>query len=101
MIEGLNDKNDLNKKEIHATLTRLGEALSKEAVLSTLGPSLEGDRDGRLEVLNLILVMEDGIAKADIRDYVKGLTNCLCDKNKDIRAGAEKVFEKVYEKLGL
>lgn len=45
--------------------------------------------------------MEDGIAKADIRDYVKGLANCLCDKNKDIRAGAERVFEKVYEKLGI
>lgn len=101
LVEGLNDKNDLNRKEIQATLGRIGETLGKEAVLSTLGPSLEGDRDGRLEVLNLISVMEDGIAKADIRDYVKGLTSCLCDKNKDIRAGAERVFEKVYEKLGI
>ena len=48
MIEGLNDKNDLNRKEIHATLNKLGETIGKEAILSTLGPSLEGDREGRL-----------------------------------------------------
>lgn len=48
MIEGLNDKNDLNRKEINATLGRLGETIGKQAILSTLGPSLEGDRDGRL-----------------------------------------------------
>lgn len=101
LIEGLNDKNDLNRKEILFTLSKLGDTIGKEALLSTLGPSLEGDRDGRLEVLNLILTLEEGIPKADIKDYAKGLTNCLCDKNKDIRAGAEKVFEKVYEKLGI
>ena len=66
-----------------------------------MGPYLDGDKDGRLEVINLILNNEEGIAKADIRDYPKGLVNCLCDKNKDIRSGAEKLFEKVYEKLGL
>ena len=52
-------------------------------------------------MLHLILAHEDGIPKSDIRDYPKGLVNCLCDKNKDIRAAAEKVFEKVHEKLGL
>jgi hypothetical protein len=36
--------------------------------------------------------MEDGIPKAEIKDYVKGLANCLCDKNKEVRAGAERVF---------
>lgn len=54
-----------------------------------------------MEIISLILNMEDGIAKADIKDYAKGIAICLCDKNKDIRAGAEKVFEKVYEKLGI
>ncbi len=29
MIEGLNDKNDLNRKEINATLGRLGETIGK------------------------------------------------------------------------
>lgn len=75
--------------------------MGKEQLLSNLGPYLDGDKDGRLEVINLILNNEEGIAKADIRDYPKGLVNCLCDKNKDIRAGAERLFEKVYEKLGL
>ncbi len=46
--------------------------------------------------MNLILAHEDGISRSDIRDYPKGLANCLTDKNKDIRAAAEKVFEKVY-----
>ena len=80
---------------------RIGEVIGKEVILSSLGPYLESDRESRIEVLNLILACEEGISKADIRDYPKGLTNCLCDKNKDIRAGAEKVFEKVYEKLGI
>jgi hypothetical protein len=31
---------------------------------------------------------EEGISRSDIRDYPKGLANCLCDKNKDIRATA-------------
>lgn len=57
LIEGLNDKNDLNRKEILFTLSKLGDTIGKEALLSTLGPSLEGDRDGRLEVLNLILTL--------------------------------------------
>jgi hypothetical protein len=47
-------------------------------------------------VINLILANEEGLQKADIRDYPKGLVNCLSDKNKEIRAGAEKLFEKVY-----
>ena len=51
--------------------------------------------------MNLILIHEEGIQKSDIRDYPKGLVNCLTDKNKDIRSTAEKVFEKVYEKLGM
>ena len=52
-------------------------------------------------MLNLIIIHEEGIPKSDIRDYPKGLVNCLTDKNKDIRSTAEKVFEKVYEKLGM
>ncbi len=62
--------------------------MGKEQVLSNLGPFLEGDKEGRLEVINLILNNEEGISKADIRDYPKGLVNCLCDKNKEIRAPA-------------
>ena len=69
--------------------------------MSNLGSYLEGGKEGRLEVLHLILIHEEGIPKSDIRDYPKGLVNCLCDKNKDIRSTAEKVFEKVYEKLGI
>jgi hypothetical protein len=41
------------------------------------------------------------LAKADIKDYPRGLVSCLSDKNKDIRGGAEKLFEKVYEKIGI
>jgi len=66
-----------------------------------MGPFLEGDREGRLEVINLILNLEEGLVKADLKDYPRGLVNCLSDKNKDIRAGAEKLFEKVYEKIGI
>lgn len=52
-------------------------------------------------MLHLILIHEEGIYRSDIRDYPKGLVNCLVDKNKEIRSTAERVFEKVYEKLGM
>lgn len=91
-MEGLSDKNEQNRNEIIATLGRIAESLGREHILSNLGSYLEGGKEGRLEVLNLILIHEEGIQKSDIRDYPKGLVNCLCDKNKDIRATAEKVF---------
>jgi hypothetical protein len=69
-------------------LGRIAENIGREHILSNLGPYLEGGKEGRLEVLHLIVVNEDGISKSDIRDYPKGLVNCLCDKNKDIRAAA-------------
>ena len=36
-----------------------------------------------------------------MKDFAKGITNCLCDKNKDIRNTAQKLFEKVYERIGI
>jgi len=96
LVEGLSDKNEQNRIEIVNTLGRIAENIGREQILSNLGPYLEGGKDGRVEVLHLIMIHEEGIPKSDIRDYPKGLVNCLCDKNKDIRSTAEKVFEKVY-----
>jgi hypothetical protein len=101
LVEGLNDKNEQNKKEIHLTLNKIADSFTREQLLAYMGPFLEGDREGRLEVINLILANEEGLQRAEIRDYPRGLVNCLSDKNKDIRAGAEKLFEKVYERIGL
>jgi hypothetical protein len=36
-----------------------------------------------------------------MKDFPKGITNCLCDKNKEIRNSAEKLLEKVYERIGI
>ena len=88
LVEGLNDKNDSNKREIIATLNKIGDLIGKEALLSLLGAYLEGNNEGRLGVINLMLENEEGLAKADIRDYPKGLVSCLTDKHKDIRAAA-------------
>lgn len=87
-VEGLSDKNEQNRIEIVNTLGRIADHLGKEHILSNLGSYLEGGKEGRLEVLHLILIHEEGIQKSDIRDYPKGLVNCLCDKNKDIRSTA-------------
>jgi len=46
-LDGLNDKNDVNKKLIHTTLTKLAEVIGKEAILSSLGPYLDGDKESR------------------------------------------------------
>lgn len=81
MVEGLSDKNEQTRNEIVNTLGRIADSLGKEHILSNLGTFLEGGKEGRLEVLHLILIHEDGIQKADIRDYPKGLVTCLCDRN--------------------
>ena len=88
LADGLSDKNENNRREITATLNRMGELIGKEALLSLFGSYLEGDKEGRLGVISLILENEDGLNKADIRDYPKGLVSCLTDKHKDIRAAA-------------
>lgn len=49
----------------------------------------------------MILSNEEYLAKTDVRDFPKGICICIGDKNKDIRAQSEKLFEKVYEKLGM
>jgi hypothetical protein len=48
-----------------------------------------------------MLANEDFLQKTDMKDFPKGITNCLCDKNKEIRNLGEKLFEKVYEKIGI
>ena len=32
-----------------------------------------------------MLLNEEFLYKTDMKDFAKGITNCLCDKNKDIR----------------
>jgi hypothetical protein len=56
LVEGLSDKNDQNRIEIVNSLGRIADSLGKEHILSNLGAFLEGGKDGRLEVLNLILI---------------------------------------------
>jgi len=46
-LDGLNDKNDVNKKLIHTSLTKLAEVIGKETILSSLGPYLDGDKESR------------------------------------------------------
>lgn len=75
--------------------------MGKEQLLSCLGPFLEGEKESRVEVVNLILANEEWLPRADVRDYPKGLVSCLCDKNKEVRAQSEKLFEKIYEKIGM
>ena len=36
-------------------------------------------------MIALILENEEGIHRADIRDYPKGIISCLTDRNKEIR----------------
>jgi hypothetical protein len=48
-----------------------------------------------------MLANEEALQKCDLRDFPKGITNCLCDKSKEIRNLGEKLLEKVYEKIGI
>lgn len=48
-----------------------------------------------------MLANEEALQKTEMKDFPKGITNCLCDKNKEIRNLAEKLFEKVYERTGI
>lgn len=46
------------------------------------------------------MMNEDHFSKTNTRDYPKGIINCLCDKNKDIRKAAEMLLERVVELTG-
>lgn len=48
-----------------------------------------------------MLANDEFLHKSDLKDFPRGITNCLCDKNKDIRNLAQKLFEKVYQKTGI
>jgi hypothetical protein len=48
-----------------------------------------------------MLANEEALQKTEMKDFPKGITNCLFDKNKEIRNLAEKLFEKVYERIGI
>lgn len=61
---------------------------------------LEGHTEGRIEVINLLMMNEEHFTKVNTRDFPKGIINCLCDKNKDIRKSAEILLERVVEVLG-
>lgn len=39
-----------------------------------------------------MLSNEEALQKTDMKDFAKGITNCLCDKSKEIRNLAEKLF---------
>ena len=82
LVPGLNDKNDNNKREVRNTLNKFRDAIGKEDLLSALGPFLGGDKEGRLEVISIILENEEGIQKADTREYPKGIISCLTDRSK-------------------
>lgn len=40
LVEGLNDKNQQNKKQIHLTLNKIAENFTREQLLSNMGPFL-------------------------------------------------------------
>ena len=82
LVPGLNDKNDNNKREVRNTLNKFRDAIGKEDLLSALGPFLGGDKEGRLEVIAIIVENEEGIQKADTREYPKGIISCLTDRSK-------------------
>ncbi len=48
-----------------------------------------------------MLANEEFLQKTQMKDFPKGITNCLCDKNKDIRNYAERLLEKVCGRTGL
>ena len=43
---------------------------------------------------------EDALTRPVIKDYPKGIINCLCDKNREIRNAAEKLLERVVQITG-
>ena len=75
--------------------------MGKEQLIATLAPYLETDKESRVDIISLMLSNEEFLQKTDMKDFPKGLTNCLCDKNKEIRNSAEKLFERVYERIGI
>jgi hypothetical protein len=101
LSEGLSDKVEANRKEISAAINKIGGIYSREQLLTILGTYLDSDKESRIEIMNLILENSEFIEKADIREYPKGIIRGLTDKNKEIRSLAEKLLERVYEKLGL
>lgn len=52
-------------------------------------------------MLNFLLANEDYLAKIDGKEFAKGIVNCLCDKNKDIRSLSERLTEKVCDRIGM
>jgi hypothetical protein len=75
--------------------------VGKEQLIATLAPYLETDKESRVEIISIMLLNEEFLQKTDMKDFPKGITNCLCDKNKEIRNLAEKLLEKVHEKIGI
>ena len=55
LADGLSDKMQSNRVEISAALNKIGAIYSREILLTQLGSYLHGDKDSRVEILNLIL----------------------------------------------
>ncbi len=101
LADALSDKMEANKKQAVVTLGKIGDVIGREQLLTALAVYLDSDKESRHQIINIMLANEEYLAKTDMKQFPKGITNCLCDKNKDIRNLAEKLFEKVYEKIGI
>lgn len=84
------------------SLTRIGNVLGMDMVVNCMGQPLESDKvEFRAEILNFLLANEDYLSKIEGKEFAKGIVNCLCDKNKEIRNLSEKLTEKVCDRIGM
>jgi len=102
LIEVLADKTEAIRKEGVQSLTRIGNVLGMDMVVNCMGQPLESDKvEFRAEVLNFLLNHEDFLNKIEGKEFAKGVVNCLCDKNKDIRSLSERLTEKICDRIGM
>ena len=52
-------------------------------------------------MLNFLLNNEDHLNRIEGKEFAKGVVNCLCDKNKEIRTLSERFTEKICDRIGM
>lgn len=84
-----------------ASINKIGGIFGRQQMLTILGSYLDSDKESRIQILNIILENADYLDKTDTREFPKGVIKGLVDKNKEIRSLAEKLLERIHEKIGL
>ena len=103
LMSNLSDKQSFIRADTLTSMDKFAEVLNPETLINIGAATFLANESPEMrgELINWILKNQDCLPKCDIKGFSAVLLNCLIDRNKDVRASSELLFEKAIGIVGL